>query len=287
MDKHLTNHTMTKNELKNIWSVPKYLPYLQPDLTDEILEKAENQIGFKLPQELVEILKIQNGGYLRYKLPDSTLEKISGVGAYFPSLIDFDWEEDKEYVSFELDGLVPIDGDGHWYICLDYRDNKDNPKVTWIDIECDNQEEIANSFTDFLALLELDVENELVIETTNSIEITARQIEEILNIKFEAPDYFAYGYATYRSKFKDSWIWLKPNKVPVGFVREDDKRYDELKDQMSITSVQHIEISESSLFLELSEENLNGEVMDKLIKNNVIVEPIKEVIAKNNMSAKP
>lgn len=57
--------------MKNIWKVPKYLPYVQPILTDEILESAERKIGFKLPIELIEILKIQNGGYVRYKLPET------------------------------------------------------------------------------------------------------------------------------------------------------------------------------------------------------------------------
>lgn len=111
---------MIDSELKYIWSVPKYLPYVQPELTAELLEQAQKQIGYSLPEKLVEILNIQNGGYMRYKLAESPHRQIFGIGPYFPSLTDFDWTEYKEYVSFELDGLVPIDGDGHWYICLDY-----------------------------------------------------------------------------------------------------------------------------------------------------------------------
>ncbi len=272
---------MTNKELKNIWSVPKYLPYIQPKLTPEILENAEKQIGFKLPNELVEILKIQNGGYVRYKLPETPHGQIMGIGPYFPSLTDLDWTEYKEYVSFELDGLVPIDGDGHWYICLDYRENKEKPKVTWIDVECDNQEDIANSFTDFLELLELDIENELVIETDKSIELIAKQIEVILQIKFENPEYFNSGYANYRSKYKDSWVWLTPNKVPTGFVRENHERYKELKDQMNEFSVKHIEIPATNLFLELSDEELNSEVINKLTQNNIVIKTIAEIINKS------
>ncbi|UZJ64619.1 SMI1/KNR4 family protein [Sphingobacterium sp. KU25419] len=115
---------MTNSELKNIWSVPKYLPYVQPELTPELLEQAQKQIGYKLPEKLVEILKIQNGGYIRYKIAETPQEQIMGIGPFFPSLTDFDWAESQQYVSFELDGLVPLDGDGHWYICLDYRSIK-------------------------------------------------------------------------------------------------------------------------------------------------------------------
>ncbi|UIR57341.1 SMI1/KNR4 family protein [Sphingobacterium sp. SRCM116780] len=82
---------MTQEEhKKNIWRVPSYLPYVQPQLTDEILANAEKQIGYKLPKELVDILKIQNGGYVRYKLSETPHEQIMGIGPYFPSLTDFD-----------------------------------------------------------------------------------------------------------------------------------------------------------------------------------------------------
>lgn len=270
---------MKKEELKNLWSIPKYLPYVQPELTDEVLENAEKQIGFKLPKELVEILKIQNGGYVRYKLPESPQEKIMGIGPYFPSLTNFDWEEYEEDVSFEVNGLVPIDGDGHWYICLDYRENKQNPKVSWIDFECDNQEEIAESFAEYLELLELDFNvDDLVIETVNSIEETSRLIEDVLKIKFEEPEFFNNGYANYRSKYKKSWVWLTPNKVPQGFIREDDERYKELKSQMNSFSVQYPELEKTYLFLSLSDEKFNNEIIEKLNKHHIKVKLITEYI---------
>lgn len=270
---------MTDSELKYIWSVPKYLPYVQPELTPEILEQAQKQIGYNLPDKLVEILKIQNGGYVRYKLAETPHEQIMGIGPYFPSLTDFDWSESKEYVSFELDGLVPIDGDGHWYICLDYRENKEEPQVSWIDLECDDEQKIADSFSEFLELLELDVqEDKLVIETVHSIEENVKQIEQILEVKFEEPDYFMSGYAIYRGKYKDSWIWLTPNKVPTGFVREEDKRYNELKDQMNSSSVQYMGINENYLFLVLSDEKLITEVMEKLGSHNMKIKPITDLV---------
>ena len=56
--------------IEKIWRVPAYLPYLQPALTEEAILAAENSIGFKLPTAYLELLREQNGGYIRYSLPE-------------------------------------------------------------------------------------------------------------------------------------------------------------------------------------------------------------------------
>ena len=43
-------------------------------------------------------------------------------------------------VSYEIEGLVPFDGDGHWHLCLDYRKCKEDPPIVYVDIETDGQE---------------------------------------------------------------------------------------------------------------------------------------------------
>lgn len=49
----------------SVWRVPVYLPYLQPDLTDERVAEAERSLGVKLPEANLALLRVQNGGYLR------------------------------------------------------------------------------------------------------------------------------------------------------------------------------------------------------------------------------
>jgi hypothetical protein len=44
----------------NIWHVPAYLPYVQQPLTREAVRDTETRIGFKLPQELIELFSEQN-----------------------------------------------------------------------------------------------------------------------------------------------------------------------------------------------------------------------------------
>ena len=102
-----------------IWRVPVYLPHLQPPLTDEAIASAEQRIGYKLPTELLGLLATQNGGFLRFSLPGMVHDSIAGIGSSSPSLAEFDWDDCSEHVSFPLQGLVPFDGDGHWYLCPD------------------------------------------------------------------------------------------------------------------------------------------------------------------------
>lgn len=245
---------MKKDVINTLWRVPKYLPYVQPNLTDDILDNAEKKIGYMLPKEYVDILKIQNGGYIRFKLPETLNEQIYGIGPFFPSLTDYDWTDYEGTVGFELTGLVPFDGDGHWFLCLDYRHNITQPEITLIDTESDYEKPIAKTFQEYLKLLEIDALNEFVIETNITIEELVTKISTLADIKFEKPDSFANGYPIYRSKYNDSWVWISPNKVPSGFIRESEDRYEELKSQMLPTSLRHPEIFSDYIFINVSDD---------------------------------
>ena len=130
-----------------IWNVPAYLSLVQPELTDEIIQAAEQQLGVKLPAAYLNLLRFQNGGNLRFEAPDSMLNRIYGIGPRAPSITTAYVSEEWGEVSFEIDNLVPIDGGGHWNICLDYRKNKIEPQVTYVDMECDSQHMICLLYT--------------------------------------------------------------------------------------------------------------------------------------------
>ena len=267
-------------ELELIWQKPIYLPYLQPKLTDEILEKAEMKLGYKLPKELIELLKVQNGGYIRKTLEESLNEQIYGIGPHFPSLTDVDWTDYKDWVSFELTGLIPFDGDGHWHICLDYRKNNKNPQITYISTESDSQRLIAESFSEYLSELDYDIDDELVISTDKTISEITKELEKTLNIEFEEPDNYSQGYDEYRSELDGSWIWLSPNLVPNGFVRKDEDRYQELVELSKGTSVRFPEISNSDLLISFSSKEVENKAVEKLKLNSIEIKPLTELIKK-------
>jgi hypothetical protein len=266
---------MKEDDINTIWQVPKYLPYVQPKLTDDIIANAEKKIGYKLPKEYIDILRIQNGGYIRFSLPETSNEQIYGIGPLFPSLTDCDWTDYEGSVGFELNGLVPFDGDGHWYLCLDYRRNDKQPEITFIDTESDYEKPIAKNFQEYLKLLEVDTDNEFVIETTFTIEELVTKISSIADTKFEEPNSFDHGYPIYRTKFNDSWVWISPNKVPSGFIRESDDRYEELKSQMLPTSLRHREIPSDFIFINVSDDLQRQIFFDILTRQDIKIKEAK------------
>ena len=266
--------------MKKIWRTPKYLPYVQPALTDESLAAAEKQLGCKLPVDYIELLNIQNGGYIRYTIAETGHSVIAGIGPYYPSITNLpDWSDSEDWeLSFALDGLVPFDGDGHWYLCFDYRNQPVEPKITLIDIECDREEVIALNFKEYLSLLVMEVEDDYVIDTNLTIEEAVKKIAALAKIDFEAPDSWAHGYAQYRAKYKGKWVWISANTVPSGFVRRDDKRFDELKSQMETSALRFPELPENALLISTSDEKTTQSLISLLTKNAFSAKSLKSFL---------
>jgi hypothetical protein len=264
-----------------IWKVPAYLPYLQPPLTAQAVASAEHQIGYKLPAEYVRLLKEQNGGYIRFSLPEMVHDSIAGIGPHFPSLTGFDWDECQEHVSFPLQGLVPFDGDGHWHLCLDYRENSDAPSITHADIECDRESRIADSFADYLAMLQLDVGDEYVLVGVTDIEQVTSGLSSSLGVAFDPPDTWAHGYPTHRARLgtasNPEWVWITPNSVPRGFVRPDDPRYAELRSLMPGYASRFPEVPAGSYILGAT-EGARTKVIEACTRAGTIVRPLREYV---------
>lgn len=262
-----------------IWKVPAYLPHLQPPLTSAAVAAAEQEIGYRFPTEFLNLLKKQNGGYIRFSLPNLVHGSIAGIGPHFPSITGFDWEECEVHVSFPLQGLVPFDGDGHWHLCLDYRQNADAPSVTLADIECDHETCIADSFADYLGMLQIDVGDKYVLEGVSEMEKIKADLSALLKTVFDPPDVWAYGYPTHRARLgtknNPEWIWISPNTVPRGFVRPDDSRYAELKDLMPGYASRFPDVPEGSYILTVT-NGVRKEVIEACAKSRIVARPLRE-----------
>ena len=267
---------MQSKKILSYWSVPTYLPYVQHDLTDEKIKSAEKTLGVTLPKEYVELLKIQNGGYIRYKLEGFPHSITYGIGEFYPNLIDFDWSDYDGYVSFKLNGLIPFDGDGHWYLCLDYRNNKNEPQITFIDTEVDTEQIVADTFVDYLAKLIVETDDTWAIEINEKIEKVINYIETILKIKFEEPDTWAHGYSIYRCQYNEGWIWISPNNVPKGFVRTDDDRYEELIKKTEGNALRYPELQENCILVSFSEEDDANHIVDIFKRNSININPLSQ-----------
>ncbi|HWL10888.1 MAG TPA: SMI1/KNR4 family protein [Planctomicrobium sp.] len=151
----------------NFWS-SNY--YEHPSITDEMIRIAESRLSIKLPASYVDLLRIQNGGYTHgfaFPMTQRTSWADDHVPLHDLAGIVIDPQHrtaenllDTEYMTNEW-GLprrqALLSGDGHWWISLDYR-NGPTPSVIRLDVECDQQVQIAQTFDDFLNGLVLQTE---------------------------------------------------------------------------------------------------------------------------------
>ena len=140
----------------------KSTPQVNPPFSETMVPVAEMELGVPLPVEYVALLRIQNGGYT--------------VGFGFPMTRSTSWATDhvplRDMAGIVTDphstslhnilasrcmtsewGLPPsqaiLSGDGHWWITLDYR-RGESPSVAWIDVDSDEDIQVAPSFAAFL-----------------------------------------------------------------------------------------------------------------------------------------
>lgn len=212
---------------ETIWTRPAYSRYIHPRITDEVIRKAERQLGVTLPNDFLDVLRVQNGGSIRFHLPDAFGDSISGIGKSVPSLTFFDWTDDQEYVDFSLEGLVPFDGDGHWCYCLDFRSSAESPSITYIVIDSSSQEIIADSFTSFMGLMELRLENELVLKGVKDIDDARVQLEKLFKLPFER-DVSNIGVPYLHCKTGKKWnnsFSITDNKVARSYSGEEPDEF--------------------------------------------------------------
>lgn len=263
---------------QTIWQVPAYLPYLQPPLTDTTIQAAEKQIGYPLPREYLDLLRVQNGGYIRYGLPDTLNEIIAGIGPGYPSLTSVDWEECQDQVGFRLKGLYPFDGDGHWNLCLDYRKTPTKPTISYVDVECDSQRRVAGSFAEYLSLLRPKVrDDEYVVEGAKDIEEIKALFATSLKVKFGPPDTRNYGYPIHTTRYGDGWINLSPATVRRGFVREDDIHYEQLKDLLPGEAPRYSQAPADSFILLAAGQGLK-KILATIENSHLRVRPLRTYV---------
>jgi hypothetical protein len=141
---------------------------VQEPLTDDALRAAEAELGVRLPEEYVALLRIRNGGVVSKQcsaFPTSErtswaegwvgFQEMHGIGPDFQTILSSPYLTDV----WGLPGTaVLLSGDGHWWIALDYRGG-DEPVVTWFDTEWEQDMQLAASFRAFVENGRRNLEN--------------------------------------------------------------------------------------------------------------------------------
>jgi len=131
-----------------------------PGASQAKIKEAEQKLGVQLPVKLAAMLTDQNGGPLRGRHEKSTQHhEIRGIDVgHFGIERNNPWWLDDEYwqPSGPLELLVPITGDGHNDLCLDYRSQgpTTEPGVTLVQCDAERESWIAASFDEFLGQIE-------------------------------------------------------------------------------------------------------------------------------------
>lgn len=137
--------------------------------SDDVRRWTENRLGVRLPASYIALFKRRNGGRLRMnavKVPKRAemyrFGRIAGLDRHhddsITSLTDLARTGDVP------ERLIPIDGDGHWWLCLDYRrcGPDGEPVVTHYETESSRRDKdhdefrVADSFAALLAGLVFD-----------------------------------------------------------------------------------------------------------------------------------
>jgi hypothetical protein len=138
---------------------------IQTTFSQSLRRWAEGLLGVRLPEAYVALLKKRNGGRLRMNAfkprrrpkewSDTKVydfDRISGIDRnHHDSITELAKIAGREWGVPE--GLIPIDGDGHWWLCLDYRrcGPEGEPSLTNYDTEYEDGFPVAKSFDELLA----------------------------------------------------------------------------------------------------------------------------------------
>jgi len=138
----------------SVWRVPAYLPYVHAPLTDETVKAAEAELGVTLAGILSRTAARTERGLFALQVAEIHSRAAVGHGEGYPNILEqrvwLDLDEAEQPKGGEL--LVPFDGDGHWYMCLDYRAPRPHaePTVSYIDVEIGEQSPIAPTLLPFV-----------------------------------------------------------------------------------------------------------------------------------------
>ena len=141
-----------------------------PPFSEALVEQVERILGVRLPLSYVNLMRERNGGYLEPRLlrvgvtlPEKFKGYISHGHLGVASIAGLNTAPDtsgsltqSSYMIDEWDlpcGLVLLDGDGHTWIALDYRETNEAPAVVFVLAGQSECLKLADNFGEFLQKL--------------------------------------------------------------------------------------------------------------------------------------
>ncbi|MCB9636901.1 MAG: SMI1/KNR4 family protein [Sandaracinus sp.] len=135
---------------------------LKAPMRESDRQALEARLGVTFPTSFLDVLRMRNGGYVRFGGVLGTVDggehdlyrfrSIAGIGDDHTLNIARQTKSSRDWDIPEW--FVPFEGDGHWWLGFDYRAwETTDPPIVHIDSESLDVTTIATSFGDFLSRL--------------------------------------------------------------------------------------------------------------------------------------
>lgn len=127
--------------MRVFWEKPEYDPLRLKDISEDEIKKVEKKLNLTLPQQYKKLIIQQNGGLINFNAFPTNQETscaddhievdhIRGIEKDLGIL-------ESEYLIKEWglpQKLLLIQGDGHNWVALDYRQTNENPPVHYLSL---------------------------------------------------------------------------------------------------------------------------------------------------------
>ena len=147
-------------DLNNLWD-EKNEAYTAEPFSEDMLRNIENELGYKLPESYIYLMRVRNGGCPKNCRVGKWCYEISGIfgiGREMSNRYSF-YTEDAGYPKIGVPICDSFD-DGPM-VFLDYREcgNEGEPKVVKVDVEMNSIEVLAKDFESFIKMLSPEKED--------------------------------------------------------------------------------------------------------------------------------
>lgn len=161
--------------------------YYQGELKEDRIKEVEENLGYKLPKSYIQLLKIQNGGYISDNFNECWLTAIYGVGQSTDSFYGLEeqfklWKNEWEYPNIGIPFGETQSG-GHDMYFMDYSviDKNGEPRIVKVSNEDNNARYfVANNFEEFINMVynNQDIDGKLIV---NEKKVEQQNIEKELS----------------------------------------------------------------------------------------------------------
>lgn len=145
--------------------------YIFPPVTDALIRRAEEKLGYRIPASYRELLAFQNGGTVSDDLDESWLTAIYGIGPEPDSEYGLEemfdnWREEWEYPDIGIPfGETQSGGHDMYYMDCRAADADGEPRIVRVDVEDADEIRIYHVADNLAEFIRLILENEELEET--------------------------------------------------------------------------------------------------------------------------